>query len=214
MEKVSPARLPGGLNPGSTAEEHRCPKCESSEVVGDYCTQCHVRISMYLSYLRLGHRGDSRRLSGAAILRSRPLMFAASSLWVAAILMILVFRGGGAIPVEPRPADLLAQQAASSATAGDYDAAARLYRKAILETPEDVSLWYSLGLALSHLNQRRETVEAFQFVVRRGSPNSDQVKAARQWLMSATEAADLPVPAVHGESGDMKEGTSSQESWM
>lgn len=214
MEKASPARLNAGTDVALEVQGEGCPKCGSPEIVGDYCTSCHVKISMYRAYLELQDRGDRRRSLGGRLLRSRVAMFAASSVWVAAILVALVFHGGGAIPVEQRPAELLAQQAASLAAAGDYDGAARLYRKAVLEEPEDVSLWYALGVALSYLNQRQETVEAFQFVVRRGNPASDQVKAARRWLHSAAEATDLPIPASHGDSGEGKERTGSRESWL
>jgi len=117
-------------------------------------------------------------------------MFLASSLWVATILIVLVFRGGGAVPVsvEPYPTSeqsSLAQRAERLASAGDYEGAWSLYYQALQVAPEDVSLWYGLGVALSHLDRRSEAVEAFQYVVRRGRPDSEEVRVARRWLVSA-----------------------------
>ena len=124
------------------------------------------------------------------MLRSRSVMFTASSIWVAAILIVLVFRGGGAIPlpVEPRPGPSqlkLAEQAAALAARGDYEGAWGLYYQAIQAAPEDVSLWYALGVTVSQLNRRKETEEAFQYVVRHGRPGSEEVRLARRWLVSA-----------------------------
>ena len=124
------------------------------------------------------------------MLRSCSSMFAASSLWVALILVILVFRDGGAVPVpvEPRPGPSqlsLAQQAEALAAQGDHERAWDLYYRALQAEPEDVSLWYGLGVILSRLNQRKETEQAFQYVVRHGRPDSEEVKFARRWLVSA-----------------------------
>lgn len=122
---------------------------------------------------------------------SRPLMFGASSLWVALLLVIFVFRGGGAVPVpadEPRPEPSvtgLAQQADALAAEGNYVEAWRLYHEALLAAPEDVSLWYALGVTLSHLDERAETQKAFQYVVHRGRPDSEEVRVAGRWLVSA-----------------------------
>lgn len=123
-------------------------------------------------------------------MKSRTVMFAASSLWVTLILVILVFRGGGAVPVpvgehREAPAPSPAQQAELLAARGDYEGAWRLYYEALQVAPEDVSLWYGLGVTLSHLNQRKETEEAFLYVVRHGRPGSAEVQAARLWLVSA-----------------------------
>lgn len=87
----------------------------------------------------------------ARIIRSRPLMFMASSVWVALILVLLVLRGGGAVPapVEPRPVltvESPAEQAAALADRGDYEGASQLYYQALQTAPEGVSLWYALGV--------------------------------------------------------------------
>jgi tetratricopeptide (TPR) repeat protein len=143
-------------------------------------------------------------------------MFMASSLWVALVLVALVFQSGGAVtferhpkPVAPASSATLAEQAGKVAGVGDYEGAWRLYQQALLAAPEDVSLWYALGVTLSHLNLRQETEEAFQFVVNQGSPDSQEMKFARQWLVSAGVLA-LPVTFAPSESeGEATEGTAA-----
>ncbi len=129
--------------------------------------------------------------------RPRTVMFLVSSLWVATILIVLVFRGGSAVPVsvEPHPTSdqsSLAQRADLLASEGDYEGAWSLYYQALQAAPEEVSLWYGLGVVLSHLNRRSEAVEAFQYVMRRGRPDSEEVRVARRWLVSA----GVPVESV------------------
>jgi len=119
---------------------------------------------------------------------SRPLMFAASSIWVALILVFFVFRGGGTTPVEPRPlasAPSLVLQADQLAALGEYGAAAEKYLAAVLQDPDNVSLRFALGAALSHVGRQEETVEQFRWVVTRGAPGSSEVQVARRWLTNA-----------------------------
>lgn len=124
-------------------------------------------------------------------MNSRRLMFLGSSIWVAAILVVLVFRGGGAVqaPVQtPRaeaPVRNLIEQAETLAARGDYLGAWQIYYGALQVAPEDVSLWYGLGVTLSHLDERAETQKAFQYVVHRGRPDSEEVRVAGRWLVSA-----------------------------
>ncbi len=84
----------------------------------------------------------------------------------------------------------LAQQAQALADRADYEGAWRLYYQALQATPEDVLLWYGLGVTLSHLNQPKETEEAFQHVVRHGRPDSEEVRLARRWLVDAGVLAE------------------------
>jgi tetratricopeptide (TPR) repeat protein len=115
-------------------------------------------------------------------------MLSASSVWVALILVVSVFRGGGAVPLEPNlesPSLNPAERAAALADVGDYEGASRLYQEALAVAPEDTSLWYAQGATLSRMNQRKETEEAFRYVVNRGNPDSEEVRLARQWLISA-----------------------------
>src|SRR3989304_2259026 len=86
------------------------------------------------------------------MIRSRFVMFSASSLWIALILVVSVFRGGGAVPLEPRlEASTLnpVEQATALADLGDYEGARRFYQEALSAVPEDASLWYALGGGLS-----------------------------------------------------------------
>lgn len=150
------------------------------------------------------------------MLKSFVLVFTASSVWFGLTLAAPVFQRTGAVPAPaPRPAPSvgsLAQQAEVLAAQGAYEGAWGLYYQALEATPEDVSLWYALGVTLSHLNQRKETEQAFQYVVRHGSPNSEEVRLARRWLVSAgvlgervafTVAAD-PVVDARGDKTAVK----------
>ena len=119
---------------------------------------------------------------------SRPLMFLVSSVWVAVILVILVFRGGGTAPVEPRPlasAPSLVLEADQLAALGQYGEAAEKYRAAVERDPDSASLRFALGTALSHVGRQEETVEQFRWVVTRGAPGSPEVEVARRWLTNA-----------------------------
>jgi len=95
------------------------------------------------------------------------------------------------VPLHPEPSNVNpAQQAEALAARGDYEGAWRLYYQALQAASEDVSLWYGLGMTLSHLNKRRETEEAFQYVVRHGRPDSEEVRLARRWLADARALAE------------------------
>jgi hypothetical protein len=120
-------------------------------------------------------------------------MFTASSVWVALILVIFVFRGGLTAPIEPRlapPVPSLVQQADQQAALGDYERAAEKYRAAIEREPDDVSLRFALGTALSHVGRQEETVEQFRWVVMRGDPGSTEAQTARRWLVRAGVLAE------------------------
>ena len=129
-----------------------------------------------------------KKSSKNSLANSRPLMFLASSVWGALILVILVFRGGGTAPVEPRPlvsGPSLVQQADELAALGEYGAAAEKYRAAVERDPDDVSLRFALGTALSHVGRQEETVDQFRWVVTRGAPDSSEVQVAGRWLANA-----------------------------
>jgi tetratricopeptide (TPR) repeat protein len=112
---------------------------------------------------------------------------------VTLLLVALLFPHGGAGPVGPgrEPASPgPAEQASLLASRGDYREAWALYREALAAAPEDVSLWYALGVTLSHLGERQATEEAFGYVVSRGRSDSEEVKLARRWLVSAGVLAE------------------------
>jgi tetratricopeptide (TPR) repeat protein len=111
-------------------------------------------------------------------------------------------------PPRPEPAEVsLAQQAEALAARGEYVEAWRLYFQALQATPGDVALWYGLGITLSHLDQRKETAEAFRYVMRHGRPDSEEVRLARQWLLDAGALAESPaLPRVVEPARDVREG--------
>jgi len=76
------------------------------------------------------------------------------------------------------------------AARGDYEGAALRYQQAANQEPEDVSIRFALGSALSHLNRREDTIQQFRFVVARGKPDSSEVQAALRWLIAAGELAE------------------------
>lgn len=147
-------------------------------------------------------------------LRERPLTLAACCASLIVILAIFVLRGGGvSVPVsEPRQGysvELLAEQAAALAARGDYERARGLYHQALKAAPGDVALWYALGVTLSHLNRPKETEEAFQYVVRQGRRDSDEVRLARLWLLRDGVKAERAVFASGSEPVDMTQGTAA-----
>lgn len=135
------------------------------------------------------------------MLKSRAVMFTVASVWIALLLVVIVFRGGGAVPrLAEKPGSQpavggLARQAGARADLGDYEGAWRLYYQALQAAPEDVSLWYGLGVTLSRLGQQKETEDAFRYVVGHGKADSEEVKNARRWLVSA---GVLVEPVVFG----------------
>lgn len=148
------------------------------------------------------------------MLKSRVFMFTASSMWAALIFVVLVARGGGAVParveVRPAPSALsLLQQAEVLTARGDYEGAWGLYYRALEAAPEDVRLWYGLGVTLTHLGQQKEAEVAFQYVVRQGRPDSEEVQLARRWLVSAGVLAAPVVFSVAADPAEAKEGQSA-----
>ncbi len=73
---------------------------------------------------------------------------------------------------------------------GDYEGAWTLYYQALQAAPQDLSLWYGLGVTLSYLDHPKEAQEAFEYVVRHARPNSEEAKRARRWLISAGVLAE------------------------
>jgi hypothetical protein len=111
---------------------------------------------------------------------------------LAIIALVALFLGCQQSPA-PGPAPVgsltvrLKAEGDALAARGDYEGAALRYQQAANQEPEDVSIRFALGSALSHLNRRGETVEQFGFVVTRGKPDSPEVQAARRWLIAAGE---------------------------
>lgn len=92
--------------------------------------------------------------------------------------------GPANVPVGPLTTQLKAEADALAAR-GEYAAAVVKYQAAVNQEPGEISIWFALGTALSHLGQREGTIQAFQRVVELGRPGSEEVEVARRWLMSA-----------------------------
>jgi hypothetical protein len=108
-----------------------------------------------------------------------------SLLGTAAALVLLVAACGHPPPPPPRVAEDPETLAAAALERGDYVRAAALYRQAIEQRPGSVSGHYGLGVATSNLDQRADTIREFQWVVANGRADSAEVRAAREWLITA-----------------------------
>lgn len=93
------------------------------------------------------------------------------------------------------------------AAGGDYAGAVVKYEAAVSQERGDSALWFALGVALSHLDRRDETVEAFSRVLDLGTAESDEVRLARGWLVRAgvlAEAVSFAPSAVRESSEPTK----------
>jgi hypothetical protein len=102
------------------------------------------------------------------------------------------------------------------AAKGDFGRAVVKYQAAVNQEPGDVSLRYALGVVLSHLERREETIEQFRWVLAHARPGSVELGGARSWLVSAGElndpslaAAAPAVPAVPA-SGSPSQGDAGE----
>ena len=111
---------------------------------------------------------------------------------LAVIALVALFLGCQQSPA-PGPAPVgsltvrLKAEGDALAARGDYEGAALKYQQAANQEPEDVSIRFALGSALSHLSRREETVEQFRFVVQHAKPESEEYNAALRWLIAAGE---------------------------
>jgi hypothetical protein len=114
---------------------------------------------------------------------------------IAALAMLLGLAAGcqrgpsppAATPVGSMTADLKAQGDAL-ARQGQHAQAAVKYLAALNQEPGSIPIRFALAVALSNLEGRRqETAEHFKVVMAQGTPGSDEVRLARQWLTAAGE---------------------------
>lgn len=101
--------------------------------------------------------------------------------------------------VEPAPGPVSAspaEEAEALVARGDLQGAWKVYYDALRVEPDDLRLWYGLGLTLSRLDRRKEAEEIFRYVVSRGDPDSEEMKHALHWLVSAAAPAKAAAPAV------------------
>ncbi len=96
----------------------------------------------------------------------------------------------------PEPASVSPREQAEALIGrGDLQGAWKVYYDALRVEPDDLRLWHGLGLTLSCLDRRKEAEEIFRYVVSRGDPDSEEMKHALHWLVSAA-AADKAAAAV------------------
>ena len=86
---------------------------------------------------------------------------------------------------------------------GEYAKAAGKYQEAVALEPNDMALRFALGSAYTYLGKRAETIEQFQWVVKRGDQGADYYRSARQWL-----AREGLLPATAASTGS--DGTSGE----
>jgi tetratricopeptide (TPR) repeat protein len=96
-------------------------------------------------------------------------------------------------PAPPPKAADAATLAAQALERGEYEKAAGLYRRALQSRPESLPLHYGLAVAASFLNLREEAIREFKWVLEHGASGTNEVEAARRWLISV---GALPRPAV------------------
>lgn len=103
--------------------------------------------------------------------------------------------------------------AARALAGGRYADARELYRQALAEAPDKVSLHYGLGVASSHLDRRDDVVREFRWVVQYGPQTAPEVAAARQWLIRAGALPAMTLnTALPGRSGEERQaGNASLE---
>src|SRR3990172_463403 len=100
---------------------------------------------------------------------------------LAVVLSVALFLGCQQSPA-PGPAPVgsltvrLKAEGDALAGRGGYEGAALKYQQAANQEPEDVSIRFALGSALSHLNPPHKTLQQFRFVVARGKPDSPDVQ--------------------------------------
>ena len=102
-----------------------------------------------------------------------------------AVLVLLTACQSPSRPAQSSATDDPSKSAARALAEGRYADAAQLYRRALADSPGDMSLHYGLGVASSQLDRRDETVREFRWVVRYGPQTAAEVDLARQWLIRA-----------------------------
>jgi hypothetical protein len=108
-------------------------------------------------------------------------------------------------PEEKSRAMVLREEGDALAAKGDHAGAAAQYQAGLELEPEDLGLHYALGTAFSYLERRPDAIREFRWVVAKGRADSDEVRAARQWLISVGALAQEDAAPRTGEtatSGD------------
>src|SRR2546426_5391027 len=69
----------------------------------------------------------------------------------------------------------------------DWAGAATKYQTALNRESSNLELRLALGITLSHLDRREETIEQFRWVVNHSQPGAPEFVMARTWLVEAGE---------------------------
>ncbi|OLE00064.1 MAG: hypothetical protein AUG80_03460 [Candidatus Rokubacteria bacterium 13_1_20CM_4_68_9] len=69
----------------------------------------------------------------------------------------------------------------------DWAGAATKYQTALNRESSNLELRLALGITLSHLDRREETIEQFRWVVNHSQPGTPEFVMARTWLVEAGE---------------------------
>lgn len=140
-------------------------------------------------------------------------MSSRSRLVLLAVLVLVVGcdrapRRVSAPPPVTRSFEELSADGAARLAAGDWNGAVVAYQTALSAQPDNLDVRYGLAVALSHLDRADEAVQAFTWVVQHGSPDSEAVHVARQWLASASRPSPAEPPPAPAAATDEKPGQS------
>lgn len=111
------------------------------------------------------------------------------------ITCLVLFMGGCAgtgtkeasVMSDEAPVDKIVAKADQAAVAGDYNAAATLYRHALNVEP-DVDVWYRLGMSLTMLDEQQQAMWAFSNVLEQ---EPEHVGALQRVALYLTSKGDL-----------------------
>lgn len=134
-------------------------------------------------------------------------MVAPKAHWLIGLLVLLAGCQSPSQPVRSAAPEDPAAKAAGALAGGRYTDARELYRQALADAPDKVSLHYGLGVASSHLDRRDDAVREFRWVVQYGPQTAPEVAAARQWL---TRAGALPTTSLHTAAAPSRSGEERQ----
>jgi hypothetical protein len=121
-----------------------------------------------------------------------------------AVLLGLTLAACGSPAPAPKQEYDVAAEAMKAFDRGDWVAAARLLREALVKQPTDLRLHYSLAVAATHLELREEAIREFRWVLANAPAGSPEAEAARNWLIAA---GVLSSPTATASSSDAADGS-------
>jgi hypothetical protein len=116
--------------------------------------------------------------------------------WLALLALAVMGCQGSSAPAGPTSGQAIKGDGVLAAEAlerGDYAMAVELYPRALAAAPESLALHYGLGVAASFLDRRALAVRELIWVLEHGEAGSNEVNAARRWLLSV---GALPRPST------------------